>query len=126
MLELTTRRGLGPVTAAFRAASTPRWDRCDITDQRDREDSAEPIDSHEPTEKIDSAEPTLPMEAKDPMLPMDSTEPFEPMDNMLFSDHNAHREPSLFIAAASQPEGPPAYRPLISASGAALAQPQRT
>lgn len=110
MLELTAWRGLVAVPAVPRAASTPQLDRCDITDQRDSEDSAEPTDSQEPTEKIDSAEPTLPMEAKDPMLPMDSTEPFEPMDKRLFSDHNDHRELSLFIAAASQPDCPPAYR----------------
>lgn len=100
---------LAPEPATRGAASTPRWDRCDITDQRDTEDSTEPTDSQEPTEKIDNAEPTLPIERKDPTLPMDSTEPFEPMDKRLFSDHNDHRAPPLFMTAASQPHWLLAY-----------------
>lgn len=74
------------------AASTPRLDRCDSTDQRDSEDSTEPTESQEPIEKIDSAEPTLPIEAKDPTLPIDSTEPWDPMDRTLSCDHSDHRD----------------------------------
>jgi hypothetical protein len=82
--------------------STPRRLRCDISDQRAIDDSTEPAESQEPIEKIDSAEPTLPIEAKDPTLPMDRTEPFEPMDKTLFSDHNDHREVSVFMSPSSQ------------------------
>ncbi|MDQ1722120.1 MAG: hypothetical protein QOI26_1854 [Pseudonocardiales bacterium] len=87
------------------AASTPRLDRCDISDQRDSEHSAEPADSHDPTEKIDSAEPTLPTEANEPTLPMDNIEPFDPMDSRLSCDHNDQREPELFISPAWQAAG---------------------
>jgi hypothetical protein len=87
------------------AASTPRLDRCDISDQRDSEESTEPADSHEPIEKNDSAEPTLPMEANDPTLPMDRTEPVEAIDSTLSSDHSDHREDPWEGTAAAPGEG---------------------
>ena len=74
------------------AASTPRLDRCDRSDQREAEDSTEPAESHDPIERIDSAEPTLPIEANDPTLPIDRTEPREPIDSTLSCDHRDHRE----------------------------------
>lgn len=88
------------------AASTPRLDRCDISDQRDIEDNTEPAESQEPIEKIDSAEPTLPIEAKDPTLPMDSTEPWDAIDSTLPSDHRDHRDDPVTDPGGDSPAAP--------------------
>jgi hypothetical protein len=110
----SARCGRRPATTPGRrwdAASTPRLDRCDISDHRDSEESTEPADSHEPIEKIDSADPTLPMEANDPTLPIERTEPREAIDRTLSCDQSDQREagrenagePELVMSAACQP-----------------------
>ena len=62
------------------AASTPRTDRHDSSDQRDAPESADPIDANEPTERIDATDPAERTDRNDPTEPIESIEPFEPIE----------------------------------------------